>query len=147
MPFILDAMLQSTGFHLDLVASVWSAPAWMKTNNQIWGEGKLKPEFYQAWSEYFIRFFEEYSNRYIDFWGVTTQNEPVDGLLSGFAFNCMGYTPEELNVFVRDYLGPTIRNSSFSNLKIVTVDDQRVYIKRYADEASARFNEATRQHL
>ena len=34
---------------LVLFASPWSAPAWMKTNNELIGEGQLLPEYYQVY--------------------------------------------------------------------------------------------------
>ena len=40
--------------YLKLFASPWSAPAWMKTNNNIKGSGYLLPQYYQTWAEYFV---------------------------------------------------------------------------------------------
>ena len=40
---------------LKLVASPWTAPAWMKTNNKLHGRGVLKSEYYQVWADYFVR--------------------------------------------------------------------------------------------
>ena len=39
-----------------LFASPWTAPAWMKTNNQFYGLGRLKQEYFQVWAEYFVRY-------------------------------------------------------------------------------------------
>lgn len=36
--------------------SPWSAPAWMKSNNEFYGRGHLLEEYYQAWADYFVRF-------------------------------------------------------------------------------------------
>merc|ERR1712223_793295 len=33
-----------------LFGSAWSAPGWMKSNNQVYGQGYLLPEYYQVWS-------------------------------------------------------------------------------------------------
>ncbi|OXA62947.1 putative glucosylceramidase 4 [Folsomia candida] len=57
---------------LKLVASPWSAPAWMKTNNDIKGRGVLKTEYYQLWADYFVRFLRDYQKEGINIWGVTT---------------------------------------------------------------------------
>ena len=40
-----------------LFGSAWSAPRWMKTNNDFIGEGRLKDEYYQLWADYFIKYF------------------------------------------------------------------------------------------
>ncbi len=80
-----------------------------------------------------LRFLEEYKKVGVDVWALTTQNEPVDGLLPDFSFNCMGYEAEDMRIFVRDYIGPTLRNSSFSDVKLFTVDDQRVLLSLWTD--------------
>ena len=40
---------------IKLFSSPWSAPAWMKSNNDFSGFGKLLPENYQPWADYFVR--------------------------------------------------------------------------------------------
>lgn len=117
----------------------------MKTNNDYAGIGFLKEEYYQIWANYFIRFFEEYKNNDVDFWAVTTQNEPIDGFFPNFLskINSMGWTTSKMvNNLVENYkiyyikkfqskwisenFGPTIRNSSFNHLKIIVHDDNRI---------------------
>ena len=39
---------------LKLLASPWSPPAWMKTNGSSKG-GSLRPEFYPAYAQYFVK--------------------------------------------------------------------------------------------
>lgn len=41
---------------IKITASTWSPPIWMKTNERITGFGQLKPEFYQAYADYHIRY-------------------------------------------------------------------------------------------
>ena len=43
--------------HIKILASPWSPPAWMKTNNSSIG-GSLKPEFYEAYSKYLVKYVE-----------------------------------------------------------------------------------------
>ena len=38
------------------IAAAWSAPAWMKTNNDLIGRGQLKEEMYQVWAEYHVMY-------------------------------------------------------------------------------------------
>ena len=42
---------------LKLFASPWTAPKWMKSNNDLIGLGYLLPEYYQVWADYFVRLF------------------------------------------------------------------------------------------
>ena len=110
---------------LKLFASPWSPPAWMKTNGMLNGTGSLLPEYRQSWANYFIRFFEEYQKQGIDFWGFTTQNEPSMGLVNDHFWNACGYKPEDLRDFIKDYLGPTVDSTQFSDLIMMSVDDSR----------------------
>ena len=59
IPFIKEAM-NAAGGKLTLFASPWSPPAWMKDNNDILHGGKLKPDFYQSWANYYTKFIKTY---------------------------------------------------------------------------------------
>lgn len=41
---------------INLLGTAWTAPPWMKTNNDYTGFGFLKQEFYQLWAEYHIKY-------------------------------------------------------------------------------------------
>lgn len=79
---------------LSFVASAWSAPPWMKTNNKYAG-GFLYEEYYQLWADYYLNFFDAYEEEGITFWGVTAQNEPGTGLF-GSTINSNSWTPSLL---------------------------------------------------
>jgi len=74
------------------------------------------------------RFFEEYAKNGVTFWGVTAQNEPVDGNIPGFTFNCMGWTAETQTTFVGQNLGPSMADRGFGDVKIMIMDDQRTQL-------------------
>src|SRR6266480_6114984 len=74
IPFIKQA-LAATGGKLKLFASPWSPPAFMKTNNDMLHGGRLKPEFYQSWANYYARFIKAYQREGIPVWGISIQNE------------------------------------------------------------------------
>lgn len=71
-----QAMELRGGNNLRFFASPWMVPKWIKTNGEYTGFGFIKKEMYQTWAEYFVKFLESYKNEGIEFWGVTTQNEP-----------------------------------------------------------------------
>ena len=52
IPLIQRALLATQG-GIQIYASPWSPPAWMKTNNNMLYGGKLKPEYMQTWADYF----------------------------------------------------------------------------------------------
>lgn len=117
---------------INLFASPWTAPPWMKTNNDYIGYGQLRPEMYQPWADYFVRFLDEYKAQGINFWGLTTQNEPLDGYVPNFSFNCMGWTAEEQRLWVGSNLGPALRDAAYDHLKLMIMDDQRINLPNWA---------------
>lgn len=58
IPYIQQALNLTNG-KLRLFASPWSAPAWMKTNHNVSGNGTLIGQpggpYYKAWANYFVR--------------------------------------------------------------------------------------------
>ena len=139
IPLIKEAINAGTE-ELKLIASPWSPPAWMKTNNSMLRGGKLKPEYYQAWANYFIRFFEEYEKQGISFWGLTVQNEPM---ATQTWESCL-YTAEEERDFIKDFLGPSLEKSSYKDHKIIVYDHNRgVMYQRastvYEDTAASKY--------
>jgi glucosylceramidase len=103
----------------------------MKTNNDFTGLGTLKPEYYPTWASYFIKFLDEYSKNDLSFWAITTQNEPMHGIVYNQGFNCMGWTAESQRIWIKEHLGPTLASSNHSNVKIIMHDDQRWHLKNY----------------
>lgn len=65
----------------------------MKTSNQLnGGFGFLKKEYYQMWADYYVKFFDLYADNGVEFWGVTTQNEPSSGIFFG-TINNLAWVP------------------------------------------------------
>lgn len=54
IPFIKKANQLSNG-SLRLLAAAWTAPPWMKTNEDFSGLGFLREEYYRSWSHYHIK--------------------------------------------------------------------------------------------
>ncbi|MFD4576006.1 lectin [Streptomyces sp. NPDC058417] len=61
---------------LTVVASPWTAPAWMKDNGQLNG-GWLKAENYGAYASYFVKYLQGYRDQGVPVQYVTAQNEPT----------------------------------------------------------------------
>jgi len=57
------------------MASPWSAPAWMKTSGSLIG-GTLKPEYYDAFARYLLRYVDAYAQAGVPIFALTLQNEP-----------------------------------------------------------------------
>jgi glucosylceramidase len=120
IPFIKQAIARAGG-KLLMFASPWSPPAFMKDNNDMSHGGKLKPEFYQAWANYYTRFIKAYQNEGIPIWGVTIQNEPM----ATQRWESCIYTAEEERDFLKRYLGPTMIREGLGDKKIIAWDHNR----------------------
>ena len=114
IPFIKQA-IAAAGGKLTLFASPWSPPAWMKDNNDILHGGKLKPEYYQSWANYYAKFIKAYAKEGIPVWGLTIQNEPM----ATQTWESCIYTAEEERDFLKNYLGPTLKREGLSDKKII----------------------------
>lgn len=120
IPMIQDAMKTSVdGFKI--IASPWTAPPWMKDNND-WRGGKLLPEYRDTWALYFSKYIKAYRAQGIPIWGITVENEPLGNSNN---WESMHFTPEEMRDFVRDYLGPKLHAEGLSDIVILGYDQNR----------------------
>ncbi|XP_065174654.1 lysosomal acid glucosylceramidase-like isoform X2 [Sycon ciliatum] len=124
------------GKPLRLFGSPWSAPAWMKTNDNMSGRGWLKgavgDKYHKTWALYFVRFMEEYAKHNLTFWGLTVQNEPADGFIPFFPFQSMYFSAETERDFVKTDLGPTLAAHGHQDVKLMILDDQRIFLPGFA---------------
>ncbi|CAI2352067.1 unnamed protein product [Caenorhabditis sp. 36 PRJEB53466] len=135
IPFIQKA-IEKSGGKLQLFASPWSAPGWMKVTGRMRGGGAMRNDsrVYKAYAEYFIKFFEAYSSHNIPFWGLTIQNEPSSGADMTWRWQTMNYTAETMRDFLRDYLGPRLKETELTEkLKVMILDDGRGLLPGWAD--------------
>jgi glucosylceramidase len=120
LPLIKRA-IAAAGGKLTLFASPWSPPAFMKSNGDMLHGGKLKPEFYQAWANYYVKFIKAYEQAGIPIWGITVQNEPM----ATQTWESCIYSAEDERDFVKKYLGPTMKKAGLGDKKIMAWDHNR----------------------
>ncbi|MBK6901726.1 MAG: glycoside hydrolase family 30 protein [Saprospirales bacterium] len=120
IPFIKKAT-EAAGGKLNLFVSPWSPPAWMKDNNNMLQGGKLKPEFYDSWARYYVRFIQEYEERGIPVWGLSVQNEPM----AKQTWESCIFTAEEETDFIKNHLGPVLKKNKMSDKKLIAWDHNR----------------------
>ena len=70
IPLIKKA-IAAAGGKLSLFVSPWSPPAWMKDNNDMLHGGKLKPDYADAWANYYVKFIQAYEKENVHFPPVT----------------------------------------------------------------------------
>ncbi|HEY2962246.1 MAG TPA: glycoside hydrolase family 30 protein [Pyrinomonadaceae bacterium] len=127
IPFIKQA-IAATGGGLNIFASPWSPPAFMKDNNNMLRGGRLKPEFYQSWANYFVKFIRAYEKEGIPIWGITIQNEPM----ATQKWESCIYSAEQERDFLKHHLGPTIKKERLADKKIIVWDHNRDLIYQRA---------------
>ncbi|MNI05927.1 Glucuronoxylanase XynC precursor [compost metagenome] len=120
LPLIQDAA-KVKGSSFTMLASPWSPPAWMKTNGEMNHGGKLKPEFREAWANYYTKFIRAYEAAGVPIWGISVQNEPAAKQI----WDSCEYTAEEERDFVRDYLGPVMHREGLEHVHILIWDHNR----------------------
>ena len=145
IPMIKDAMATSSdGFKI--ISSPWTAPPWMKDNNNYVG-GKLLPEYYDTWALFFSKYITAYKAEGIDIWGFTVENEPLG---NGNNWESMIFTPQEMNDFVKNHLGPKLKADGH-DAKILGYDQNRDELKNwvevmYKDQEAAQYFAGTAVH-
>jgi glucosylceramidase len=101
---------------IKLLGSPWSPPTWMKTNDASKG-GSLKPEFYGAYAQYFVKYVQGMKAAGITIDAITPQNEPLHP----------GNNPsllmlaEQQAEFIGQHLGPAFKAAGIKT-KIVCYD-------------------------
>jgi glucosylceramidase len=137
---LIKAAMAAAGGRLNLFASPWSPPAWMKDNNNMLFGGSLKKEYYQTWALYFARFIKAYEKEGVPVWGVSIQNEPMARQIWE---SCI-YTAEEERDFLKNNLGPVLQQQGLGSKKIIVWDHNRDLIYQRAqtyfdDPAAAKY--------
>lgn len=144
LPMIKEALAvkarQADG-ELRIVASAWTAPAWMKdietwyvpggpANNWQGTGGTLKPEYERSYAEYLIAYLDAYRAEGVKLWGLTPVNEPygVNG-----QWESMNFTPETQRDFIKHHLGPLLREGGYGNLKLLVYDQNRDGLEHWTD--------------
>nr|WP_299174257.1 glycoside hydrolase family 30 protein [uncultured Allomuricauda sp.] len=146
IPFIKEAMATSKdGFKI--LASPWTAPPWMKDNND-WRGGKLLPEFYDTWALFFSKYIDAYKSEGIDIWGFTVENEPLG---NDNNWESMHFSPAEMTQFVQNHLGPKLEEDGKGDVKILGYDQNREHLQEWVDEmfkdeASSKYFNGTAIH-
>jgi glucosylceramidase len=101
---------------IKILGSPWSPPTWMKTNNNTKG-GSLKPEYYDAYAKYFVKYIQSMKAEGITIDAITIQNEPLHPGNNPSLY----MLPEEQAAFIKKSLGPAFKSAGI-NTKIILYD-------------------------
>jgi glucosylceramidase len=101
---------------IKILGSPWSPPIWMKTNDST-GGGHLKPQYYQAYAQYFIKYIQGMAANGITIDAITIQNEPLNANNNP----SMVMEASEQNNFIKNNLGPEFKKAKIKT-KIILYD-------------------------
>ncbi|CAM4082046.1 glycoside hydrolase family 30 protein [Flavobacterium branchiophilum] len=125
---LLKRALQTIGNSYTFYVSPWSPPAFMKDNQSMLEGGKLLPEYYQTWANYYVKYINALQNEGLNVWGLTIQNEPM----AKQRWESCIYSAEEERDFLKNYLGPTLKKAGLGQKKIIVWDHNRDLISQRA---------------
>jgi glucosylceramidase len=131
--------------NIKILGSPWSAPKWMKTNNDTRG-GSLKPELRDVYARYFVKYIKSMAIEGIKIDAITVQNEPLHPGNNP----SMYMTAEDQALFVKQNLGPAFQKEGIKT-KIIVYDhnaDRPDYpLTIYKDPDAAKYVDGSAFHL
>jgi glucosylceramidase len=130
---------------IKILGSPWSAPAWMKTNGKVKG-GNLKPEFYDAFATYFVKYVQGMKAEGITIDAITVENEPLNPKNTP----SMVVFANEEDEFIGKHLGPSFAKAGIKT-KILLYDhnpDVTSYpLSILGDAEASKYVDGTAFHL
>ena len=121
---------------LTVMASPWTAPAWMKDNGQLNG-GWLKAEYYGAYASYFVKYAQAYQAQGVPIAYVSAQNEPT--CCAGYP--SMSWNASGLAYFTKNELLPKLQAAGLSTKVLAhdwNWDTYDAYAAQTVDDAAVR---------
>lgn len=114
----LTAQARQLNPDLKIMAVPWSAPAWMKDNGRLTQMGKLRPEFYDMYAQYFVKYLQAYEQRGVHIDYVSVQNEP-QCCGANSTYPTMEWTAATLLDFTRNHLFPAFRSAGITTKALI----------------------------
>jgi glucosylceramidase len=130
---------------IKILGSPWSAPAWMKTDDDVKG-GELKPEYYAAFAKYLVKYIEAMRAEGITIDAITVENEPLNPKNTP---SMVVFAKEEDTIIAHD-LGPAFQKAGIRT-KILLYDhnpDVLSYpLSILGDPGASKYVDGTAFHL
>jgi glucosylceramidase len=123
LPLLKDALAREP--RLKILASPWTAPAWMKDNKDFYGKGVgggLLPAHYGTFARYLVKYVEACRSEGVAIWGLTPVNEPGG---NGGQWESMDFSAEGLRDFIKGHLGPQLAAHGLGAVRIIQFDHNR----------------------
>jgi glucosylceramidase len=130
---------------IQIMASPWSPPVWMKDNKNSMG-GHLLPEYYKVYANYFVKYLRAMKKHGIAVQAITIQNEPEHGGNNPSLL----MTAEEQNEFIKTSLGTLFKKEGIKTEIVIydhNADHPNYPISILNDAATKPFVSASAFHL
>jgi glucosylceramidase len=131
---------------LKIIATAWSAPRWMKTNQAFIG-GKLKPGYYAVYAAYLVKYLQSMREQGIVIHAITPQNEPLNQKNEP----SMVMEASEQAEFIKHHLGPALRDAGLADVELFCWDhncDVKEYpLTVFADADARQYLSGSAWHL
>jgi glucosylceramidase len=130
---------------IKILATPWTAPTWMKTNNSYSG-GSLRPDCYDVYARYFVKYIQSMQEAGITIDAITPQNEPLN------AYNnpaMLMSATEQVN-FIKNYLGLQLQANHLKTKIIIydhNLDHPEYAIDVLNDPEAAKYIDGSAFHL
>ncbi|MEU1626697.1 glycoside hydrolase family 30 beta sandwich domain-containing protein [Streptomyces sp. NPDC020096] len=112
----LTKQAQALNPNVKVLATPWTAPAWMKDNDAV-DQGWLQAKYYAAYAQYFVKYIQAYQAQGVHIDYVTPQNEPT--CCSGYP--SMQWNGSGLHYFTGTDLLPALHAAGLST-KVLALD-------------------------
>lgn len=119
LPFIQCALVLDPS--IEILASPWSPPAFMKTTKRMNGGGKLKRSYYTQWAQMIVRYLKAYAVEGIRIGRISVQNEPQ----ATQTWESCVYTAEEEASFAVNHLRPALDEAGFQDVELFVWDHNK----------------------
>jgi len=123
LPLIKAALARNP--RLKLVASPWTAPAWMKDNQDWYGHGvggTLLPQHHDTFARYMVKYLNAYRAQGVAIWGSPPINEPLG---NGGQWESTEFTATAMRDYLKLHLGPQLKRHGLGGVKVIQFDHNR----------------------
>jgi glucosylceramidase len=117
------------GADFKILASPWTSPPWMKSN-QTWNGGSLLKEHYKTFADYIVKYIQAYQQEGIPIWGITPTNEPLG---NGNNWESLHFTAEEMADWIGNDLGPALKAGALDTTIWAYDQNRGHHLEQWAD--------------
>lgn len=135
IPFVKAALKVNP--EIVFMASPWSPPAFMKTNQNMNKGGELKEKYYESWALIIKKYLDYYLENGIKIKKISVQNEPV----AVKPWDSCLYTNENELLFAAKYLRTILKDSPHEDIQLYIWDHDKDGLIDWIDQSFSLDNQ------